>query len=510
MRKTIIFLVLFCLISLSSISASEIIEQYVIPGLHTLAQSCRFSFIESNDGQFHGFSITKCNDNTVELYDKEGTLLKSVPYYNTILQTISRISDNNDTLVIYTLTDTAYVFSYAEKKIDIFRLQADFITPNGDTSVVVSTNSIHASSEWDTPSQYPMTDLKFYRDSLYNIAYIEVDTDFDKVTCMPTMGCTTDSYHLYINHSLDLSTTLTGYDTKSAVYLSPVSELNSRVYFVNNYLSVMDDPWNSFTSSSTYVSVWVGDSCIASKNTENGGSSLLLSGDFIKNVSGNEFIYIGSAYDLLGNYEGKFSHYACYSISNDTVNEHWLIDPPPGFHFQFYHHKSNYLIGLTNKPSVQLFDCSSGTVVEEYSFPTLYNRAFLTRSSEDLPYLIGRIGDTVYIYKIDTPTDVNDPHEPNDPDLPIDFMLSQNYPNPFNPSTTISFSLPYRTEVKIEIYNLIGQKIATVADQYYEAGSYNITWNGRNRMGEQLPSGIYLYRLSTPDFSDCKKMVLLK
>ncbi len=95
-------------------------------------------------------------------------------------------------------------------------------------------------------------------------------------------------------------------------------------------------------------------------------------------------------------------------------------------------------------------------------------------------------------------------------DLPTNFNISQNYPNPFNPSTTIEYTLPKRSNVKIEIFNLLGQKIIKLYNSEQPAGSYQIKWNGKDENGQSVTSGIYLYRISTDEFINSKKMLLLK
>lgn len=90
--------------------------------------------------------------------------------------------------------------------------------------------------------------------------------------------------------------------------------------------------------------------------------------------------------------------------------------------------------------------------------------------------------------------------------LPVKFELSQNYPNPFNPATIISFSLPEATRISLKVLNLLGEEILTlVNDEFFEAGLYQKEFNGAN-----LPSGIYIYRLSSDKFVANKKMILLK
>lgn len=88
---------------------------------------------------------------------------------------------------------------------------------------------------------------------------------------------------------------------------------------------------------------------------------------------------------------------------------------------------------------------------------------------------------------------------------PINFELNQNYPNPFNPSTTISFNLPKSGEATLKVYNLIGEEIKTLAEGYMEAGVYTVNFNA-----EGLPSGMYIYRMSTPGNTQVRKMILMK
>jgi len=94
--------------------------------------------------------------------------------------------------------------------------------------------------------------------------------------------------------------------------------------------------------------------------------------------------------------------------------------------------------------------------------------------------------------------------------LPDRIELHQNYPNPFNPETRIAFNLPEALDVKIEIFNLTGQRIKVLLDDYVEAGPQEVLWDGRNNSGNPVASGVYFYRLSAKNFSQTKKMVLIK
>ena len=104
--------------------------------------------------------------------------------------------------------------------------------------------------------------------------------------------------------------------------------------------------------------------------------------------------------------------------------------------------------------------------------------------------------------------------EPNEetPDLPEQYGLKQNYPNPFNPSTEISFSLNYPTSVTLDIFNSKGEKISTLYDGFVEAEKLkSVTWHGEDDQGNQVSSGIYLYRLSSNGTTlSTKKMMMIK
>ncbi|MBK7140820.1 MAG: S8 family peptidase [bacterium] len=98
----------------------------------------------------------------------------------------------------------------------------------------------------------------------------------------------------------------------------------------------------------------------------------------------------------------------------------------------------------------------------------------------------------------------------NDELLPNQFDLRQNYPNPFNPSTTISFALSTATEVSLDIYNLLGQRVVQLVNGPMTAGEHRIIWEGTDGAGSSVAAGVYFYRLTAGNASESRKMVLLK
>ena len=93
---------------------------------------------------------------------------------------------------------------------------------------------------------------------------------------------------------------------------------------------------------------------------------------------------------------------------------------------------------------------------------------------------------------------------------PAAFELLQNVPNPFNPSTTITYALDGATRVALVVYNVQGQKVRTLADGYQPAGVHSVVWDGADDRGAKVSSGVYLYRLSTPERTDQKRMLLVR
>ncbi|MFQ5863869.1 MAG: N-acetylmuramoyl-L-alanine amidase [bacterium] len=109
---------------------------------------------------------------------------------------------------------------------------------------------------------------------------------------------------------------------------------------------------------------------------------------------------------------------------------------------------------------------------------------------------------------MDGPTGITSPS--NSSKKPVRYALSQNYPNPFNPSTTINYQIPKSTRVSITIYNSLGQKVTTLVDKKQDAGFYQIQWDGKDEKGKEVASGLYIVRLTTPDYIQERKVILLK
>ena len=98
--------------------------------------------------------------------------------------------------------------------------------------------------------------------------------------------------------------------------------------------------------------------------------------------------------------------------------------------------------------------------------------------------------------------------------IPDELTLHQNYPNPFNPATQIQFDIPANmrpgVDVKLTVYNLLGDLIVTLTDEFRTPGQYVVEWDGKNGQGQPVSSGIYIYQISAGEIKQMKRMLLLK
>lgn len=95
-------------------------------------------------------------------------------------------------------------------------------------------------------------------------------------------------------------------------------------------------------------------------------------------------------------------------------------------------------------------------------------------------------------------------------EVPLRYDVKQNHPNPFNSSTAIDYDMPWEATVFIAVYNVLGQRVRTLAYESKHAGSHTISWDGRDDSGTSVASGVYLYLVSTVNSYKIRKMILVK
>lgn len=108
------------------------------------------------------------------------------------------------------------------------------------------------------------------------------------------------------------------------------------------------------------------------------------------------------------------------------------------------------------------------------------------------------------------PEVVNTSFRTGDQALPDVYGLSQNTPNPFNPVTSLSYSLPQAGDVTLTVFNILGQNVCDLVNDYQEAGIYSVVWDGKDASGKPVSSGVYFYQIKTGEYEKTRKMMLLK
>jgi len=168
---------------------------------------------------------------------------------------------------------------------------------------------------------------------------------------------------------------------------------------------------------------------------------------------------------------------------------------------------------LINTSGVQVDNSRAGDLMSLQSFGP-FNLAPFDSVEIALAVAVGKNLSEIEYYinraaqRFNGTTDASDDNTDNN--LPYSFHLDQNYPNPFNPSTTISFSLDRAADVQLDIINSLGRKIVTIYDGVAYPGENKVVWNGTDRNGSPVASGVYFYRLKTDARAKTRKMMLLK
>ena len=197
-------------------------------------------------------------------------------------------------------------------------------------------------------------------------------------------------------------------------------------------------------------------------------------------------------------------------LSCDGDSGHaWLVMLPSGPSCRRWWGESRVLLATLTFMVYKSQGCDTAEICFDSTFwPPQSHLTFVRHDAAkyvpgtDLPNCVRITGDPTGVGWIEGSAD--------EENRPTSFSVSQNYPNPFNPATEFLFDLPRASHVKIEVFNILGQKVKSLVDEKMSVGSYVVDWDGKDERGLEVSSGIYFYRMKAGDFSDIKKMVLLK
>jgi len=215
---------------------------------------------------------------------------------------------------------------------------------------------------------------------------------------------------------------------------------------------------------------------------------------------------------LVSNFTSTFY---CLSGSNGNIiwsvpfgNSTWSAEAIPDLNGDGYQD----VVAASKTDKIYILDGKTGTILHDYAMNSgMLQGATLASILPDIDNnnsweILGASDDGKIVALSGGTAITSLPQREEQTQIPKEFALRQNFPNPFNPVTTIHFSLPENALVNLAVYNLLGQKIAVLLEnRKYNAGNYSIQFNGEN-----LPSGIYLYKLESTIGSSVRKMILLK
>jgi hypothetical protein len=271
--------------------------------------------------------------------------------------------------------------------------------------------------------------------------------------------------------------------TEGATYTVEGGTLPSGYSYVQTLFNALRGSTFQLEGSSLTEDVQV-DWVLWNLSCENG--VYLPTGSLLETVFNSNFIVyhqVGPLWIPVEPYQFENGKKAILSLKNTTAFQNLINTTIPNgdaglLYFAYYVNSSFDDAGLTFIPPASLTDTSQFWVIKASHFSNIVggNKSQITGISNN-----------------------------NNLKLPSAFELKQNYPNPFNPSTIIEYALPERANVELNVYNILGVKVATLVKSVKEAGIYKVEFNGAN-----LSSGLYIYELKTNKITLLGKMLLLK
>jgi hypothetical protein len=465
-----------------------------------------------NEGELNGILLVSHSGYSLTLINTEGDTLDNIESEFLINDVEMYYSSGNDTLFIFALTSLidpdSHHFGCREpyaitKYIYAGSIAVDTaISPichvpwwyDYDCVLEYFTGSIGLEQEIDTGEWL----IVFHAKLTYCLSIV-------------TMGIWTADVYTYTRYLPDLSQSVNRASVINRTYgYFDNTAAPGYGYYYSWYESVVDDPWNSYTIAGSAYGIKTNDSTIV--QIESSKVPYQFAGDFIKDVGLDEFICFGNAEDLTGHYE-KRTHSACYTFNDDGEPQlEWYGEFPGGFVPSIYLEKVNRIAGLQSGQVLLSVNCVSGQISDsiQLAWHGFYHTRFFKPDDERILRLFSTFEDTLFVFEFDVATGISNDDYYDDELMPPGFSLRQNYPNPFNRTTKITYSLHRRSDVKLSIFNLLGQEVYTCAFHNQDAGQHTIKWDGLDQNGHEVGSGIYLYLIRSGSFAEAKKMLLLK
>jgi len=223
-------------------------------------------------------------------------------------------------------------------------------------------------------------------------------------------------------------------------------------------------------------------------------------------------------------YANTGSKYMASFASTTPANNDWMITPAftlgesGSFNFMgksitdaYGLERFNVLVSNGSTNPNDFVSISGPTYTEAALTWTQYTYSLDAYANQNIRVAIQCVSDDAFIFMVDD-VEIDAPGGTDNETNEVAFasQLIGNYPNPFNPETRIAFSTKDNGPVSIDIYNIKGQKVRSLLNENREAGTHNVTWNGKDDNGKNVASGVFFYRMKSGKYSSTKKMILMK
>jgi hypothetical protein len=494
------------LISVTTVFAVDPPHLLLSTPLTDIGKTQAIDMLQSPEGDIIGFVGADSTNRKMTIWDVDGNVTRLIALDVHPVSIVHRFSPNRDTLSIYAIC--------------VSRLDVDPWGYTGLMLVTVTSDTVISRVRWFVyynsgmcdPGHLMLSNLALRTDP-GNVAVISFGFSY-LVECYElTLGPSWYTLAKTIDYSLDLDSIICQRSTSANSVADFYGDTGSEFWgylrdvWGYDYRDYYEDP-NWADVKGTYLTVIDSANESLLWTWKSGAMPVgLFAGQFDSSDEKYEVIYQGYGSDWLGLHPGVNHFAACYSYATGTLVEKWFTSLTSE-QFMALDTAEMSLVGMKNCSTVVTLRCRDGRLGEPWHLGHCLRKVRFVEQSAPVSQLLlaGLEGDTIRVIGFDNVVDVPENNRP------LDFraFLAQNRPNPFNSETHIEFSVPRVSVVRVEVFNLLGQRVRTLLDEEIRAGKHSVTWDGTNDEGVAVSSGVYLYRLRAEEFVQSKKMVLLK
>lgn len=359
-------------------------------------------------------------------------------------------------------------------------------------------------------------DIRLERDPGRLVTGVWFETSLSYADNIMGFGVSSETFSTTILYSTDLETELMRENSGGLRHGNLFGDENTEFFEFTNYAYGYDftaSDGDSARGELKLTTVVVRDSSgirLLEQATPQGNTRSVFVGNFNPTDEFDEVIFCGKSENLDGILAEVTPHIACYSFADQAATQLWYLEDSVTNLVHMYADRS-ILIGVGDGEIVRFLDYRDGTVIDSMRLgQQLENiRFFETYTNPSTLNLVGRAGDTVFVYRFET-TIYAPVMGQQDEAIPQTFTLLPNQPNPFNGETRLSFVSEINQYLTLKVYNILGQEVATLEEGVFPPGTFFAYWDGTDDAGIVQSSGVYFAKLHAYRASQIIKLIFLK